>query len=122
MGKKIYNTLIDEAYDLYADSHFIPPKNPNGKLLSDQLFSVIPMEHSKETFVIECKKNPKFSKKWGLKIEERELSEEERIYMIQPYGMDALKIDARNQWMKENNIPTKKITVTYKDEIIEFYE
>ena len=58
----------------------------------------------------------------GLKIEERELSEEERIDLIQPFGMDALKHEARNQWMKDNNIPTKKITVTHKDEIIEFYE
>ena len=122
MDKEKYNRIIDEVYDLYADSHVIPPKNPNGKLLFDQLFSVIPMEHSKETFVIECKKNPKFSKKWGLKIEEMKLSEEERIDLIQPFGMDALKHEARNQWMKDNNIPTKKITVLYEDEIIEFYE
>jgi hypothetical protein len=132
MSKKIYNTLIDEAYDLYADSHFIPPKNPNGKLLSDQLFSVIPMEHSKETFVIECKKNPKFSKKWGLKIEEMELVQRERIKLLHNAWKDngilpeddevsTLWIDYKNLMIKYN-IPTKKITVTYKDEIIEFYE
>ena len=140
MGKKIYNTLIDEAYDLYADSHFIPPKNPNGKLLSDQLFSVIPMEHSKETFVIECKKNPKFSKKWGLKIEETELSLDERKsfhphteIFEEIYGWNwnsAMGLDVLDDEFKKNisnkfdneKIPTKKITVTYKDEIIEFYE
>lgn len=57
-----------------------------------------------------------------LKIEERELSKEERVALIQPYGMDALIPKAREEWMKRNNIPTKLITVTYKREKKEIYE
>jgi hypothetical protein len=57
-----------------------------------------------------------------LNIEERELSKEERVALIQPYGMDALIPKAREEWMKRNNIPTKLITVTYKREKKEIYE
>ena len=70
--------LLDEVYRKYADSHWTPPSNPKGKLLSDQLFSLVPMEHSKEEFINKCKTDSEFSKNWGLKIEERELSESER--------------------------------------------
>ena len=63
--------IIDEAWKKYTHSHWIPPSNPNGNLISDQLFSVIPMIHNKETFVNELKTNPKFANKWGLKIEEK---------------------------------------------------
>jgi hypothetical protein len=69
--------LLDEVYLAYADNHWTSPSNPNGKLLSEQLFGVIPMEHSKESFINEIKTNSKFSKKWRLKIEERELNVDE---------------------------------------------
>jgi hypothetical protein len=117
--------IIDEVYEKYADSHWIPPSNPKGKLLSDQLFSVIPMEHSKESFINKCKTDSKFSKKWGLKIEERELSLEERneIRDIQYFKNNlhqALKgSDTKIDW---ENIPTKLITITYNNETIEDYE
>jgi hypothetical protein len=60
--------IIDEVYGKYADSHWTPPTNPRGKLLSDQLFSVVPMEHSKESFINEIKTNPEFAKQWGVTI------------------------------------------------------
>ena len=42
--------------------------------------------------------------------------------MIQPFGMDALVPEVRKKWMEENNIPTKLITIKYKDKKIEVYE
>ena len=60
--------LLDEVYKKYADSHWTPPSNPKGKLLSDQLFSVVPMEHSKESFINKIKTNPEFAKQWGVTI------------------------------------------------------
>jgi hypothetical protein len=60
--------LLDEVYRKYADSHWTPPSNPKGKLLSDQLFSVVPMGHSKESFINEIKSNPEFAKQWGVTI------------------------------------------------------
>jgi hypothetical protein len=97
--------LLDEVYLAYADSHWTPPSNPIGKLLSEQLGSVIPMEHSKESFINEIKTNSKFSKKWGLKIEERELN------------VDELNIV---NLLKQTS--TKLITLEYNGIKIESYE
>jgi hypothetical protein len=77
--------LLDETYRKYADSHWTPPSNPEGKLLSDQLFSLIPMEHSKESFINKIKTDEEFAQKWGLKIEELELSDKEETYSIPIY-------------------------------------
>ena len=86
------------------------------------------MEHSKETFVDECKNNPEFSEKWGLKIEERELSLEERAdlsrekrrtYANWPYwSLEEMEYHLTDVW----NIPTKLITLEYKQEKIYIYE
>jgi hypothetical protein len=120
--------LLDEVYLAYADSHWTSPSNPNGKLLSEQLFGVIPMEHSKESFINEIKTNSKFSKKWGLKIEERELSYEERkdiwnknnFFVVMSWHN--MEEDDRVELLNGDNIPTKLITVNYKNEKIEVYE
>jgi hypothetical protein len=128
MNKERYNQIVDEVFKKYADSHWTLPENPNGPLLSDQLWSLKPMQHSKETFINECKTDKKFSNRFGLKIEERELSLEERIkiwrertkglHIMLMWGGDKTIEDSLN----EQNVPTKLITVTYKDEIIESYE
>jgi hypothetical protein len=56
--------ILEKAYKKYGDSHLIPPKNPNGNLLGDQLYSVIPMQHNYNSFCKECYNNIKFRKKW----------------------------------------------------------
>ena len=128
MNKERYNQIIDEVYRKYADSHWTPPSNPKGKLLSDQLFSVIPMEHSKESFINKCKVDSKFSERWGLKIEERELSLEERYNLIEEdkhtqfVNWQSLGTDRVKEVLDELNIPTKLITLTYNNEKIESYE
>jgi len=116
--------LLGEVYRKYADSHWTPPSNPKGKLLSDQLCSVVPMEHSKESFINKCKTNPDFSKKWGLKIEERELSVQERNewFQIHRNGNNPLmKSDWKDFELDQQNIPTKLIKITYNDKTIESY-
>jgi hypothetical protein len=120
--------LLDEVYRKYADSHWTPPSNPKGKLLSDQLFSVVPMEHSKESFINKCKTNTEFSEKWGLKIEQRELSWKERSKLLSTeqfyeFGFLSPFTDVIiNYYLNQKNIPTKLITVTYNDKTIENYE
>jgi hypothetical protein len=115
--------LLDEVYLAYADSHWTSPSNPNGKLLSEQLFGVIPMEHSKESFINEIKTNSKFSKKWGLKIEERELSySERRKYRANTIGTNYNQTEDDFYDLDKYNIPTKLITITYNDKTIESYE
>ena len=126
MNNERYNQIIDEAYKNYAYSHWTPPENPNSKLLAPQLWSLIPMQHNKESFIHEIKTNAEFSKKWGLKIEERELSLEERGQWCQDFlDWDLVVGNLDHDHIREDveeNAPTKLITVTYKDEKIEVYE
>jgi len=75
---------------------------------------------SKEEFVNICKINPEFSEKWGLKIEERELSLEERRKLAK-YDSEFVSPMTVESWDR-NNIPTKLITLTYNNETIESYE
>jgi hypothetical protein len=115
--------LLDEVYKKYADSHWTPPPNPKGKLLSDQLFNVVPMEHSKESFINKCKTDTEFSERWGLKIEEIELDNNERVqiyYKKHNKGRVGSKIT--KFVLDHDNTPTKLITITYNDKRIESYE
>ena len=81
--------------------------------------------HTQEQFINKCKIDPEFSEKWGLKIEERELSLEERkrIYEIE-YTND-IEVQ-NNHWLesklKTRNIPTKQITLEYNNEKTYYYE
>ena len=65
------------------------------------------------------KTDPEFSEKWGLKIEERELSDDERydLCAAQKSKMSAI---SEEDYIKYN-IPTKLITITYNDKKIESY-
>ena len=68
-----------------------------------------------------------FSERWGLKIEERELSLEERYKIALPiwkekYGLLANMMVSTNVDNTPYNIPTKLITITYNDKTIESYE
>ena len=122
MNNERYIQIIDEAYKNYADSHWTPPSNPKGKLLSDQLWGLIPMQHNKDSFIHEIKTNPKFSKKWGLKIEERELSDVERVKLFfDKFAKEGLS-KILNGKIQKYDTPTKLITITYNNETIEVYE
>ena len=71
------------------------------------------------------KTDDKFSQKWGLKIEERELSLEERqklcvVWTEDSYGIDGeLRSPLTIDWEKT---PKRAITITYNNETIESYE
>lgn len=80
---------------------------------------------TKEEFINKCKTDTEFSQRWGLKIEERELSLEERIILAGfdyenrgGIGWNMIKesVDA------DNSIPRKLITITHNDIKIESYE
>jgi hypothetical protein len=80
-----------------------------------------------QEFINKCKTDTEFSEKWGLKIEERELSLEERYQIAIPiwkekYGPLANMMVPTNVDNTPYKIPTKLITVTYNNETIESYE
>jgi hypothetical protein len=79
---------------------------------------------TKDEFINKCKTDPEFSEKWGLSIEERELSWEERFeYSHNVRGLYYLN-KTREQIEEDlnyENIPTKLITIKYNDKKIESY-
>jgi len=122
--KNSYNEIIDEVYDKYDelfDSYYPAFSAPYPKRLT------------KEELVQEIKNGGSVLKEFQLdiKITERELSFEER----QNYGVDILGyeslldyghsqndddiiLELLNIW----NVPTKVITLDYKNEIVKYYE
>jgi hypothetical protein len=88
------------------------------------------MEH----FIHKCKTDPEFSEKWGLKIDERELSRNERSnYYYKNGNSEGIVVGSldrpiweedsvAHKWYDDKNIPTKLITITYNDKTIESYE
>jgi hypothetical protein len=109
--------LLDEAYKNYTQTKVIKTENGETHISPQGHYSNL----SQEEFINKCKTDLEFSEKWGLKIEERELSLEERgdIYETNFKG---LKRNKSNEDFDKINIPTKLITITYNDKTIESYE
>ena len=109
--------IIDEAYQNYRKIEFerIMSQNHGEYLMG------------KKEFVNKIKTDNEFSEKWGLKIEEREFSLEERHKLALPiwkekYGPLADMMVPTNVDNTPYKIPIKLITLTYKDKSIESYE
>jgi hypothetical protein len=78
---------------------------------------------NQEEFIDKCKTDTEFSEKWGLKIEQRELSLEERQNLYFKLNPEfRLVHEDMDKHMDKHNIPTKLITITYNDKTIESYE
>jgi hypothetical protein len=119
--------LLDEAYKNYSKKMMYHPvenwlDDGNGEKTYRQL--------SQEEFINKCKTDSEFSERWGLKIEERELSLEERTKILISksdnkkdfYDRNGRLIIKDELVLNESNIPTKLITITYNDKTIESYE
>ena len=138
MNKERYNQIIDEVYENYTNYPLATIHDHHTNILYQNIdkgwcmlngrsiISPHPTRHlTQEEFINKCKNNPEFSEKWGLKIEERELSLEERkrIYEIE-YTND-IEVE-NNHWLesklKTRNIPTKQITLEYNNEKTYCYE
>jgi hypothetical protein len=124
--------LIDEVYENYktVHKHAIRTEGNRNKLAMESLEKQL--IYTQKDFIDKCKADNNFSERWGLIIEERELSLEERHELLN-------KATDRNhkrencfsdeeferetlQDCKAFNIPTKLITITYNDKTIESYE
>lgn len=98
--------IIDEVYDKWIKYSW------NSR--------IYPNQNDKDIFIDRIKTEPDFSIHWGLQIEERELSLEERRKLAN-YDSVFVSPMTVESWDR-NNIPTKLITITYKDKTIESYE
>jgi hypothetical protein len=114
--------LLDGAYENYLKGGHIKWLNqmevntPDGKMN-------IPIPYTQEEFIEKCKTDTEFSERWGLKIEERKLSLEERQNLYFKLNPEfRLVHEDMDKHMDKHNIPTKLITITYNDKTIESYE
>ena len=131
--------IIDEVYEKYIqntpENHVIGSDSDPLKLSmvwkrkNDSSSGYPILERlTQEEFINKCKTDSEFSEKWGLKIEERELSWDERAdlsrekrrhsWTWQNWSEEEMEWRMNNDW----NIPTKLITITYNNETIESYE
>ena len=115
--------IIDEVYENYRKT-ILTEFFENTKELRKWAAVEGPGGYNKEEFINKCKTNPEFSEKWGLKIEERELSLSERTKYKKERGDRIARTFASytHQMLDNANIPTRLITLTYNNETVESYE
>ena len=122
MNNEKYKQIVDEAYRNYLiEDYKIMPNFSKEKMYE------FGHRLAKEEFINKCKTDTEFSEKRGLKIEERELSLNERVKL---YGVEKINTTDAGYYehsyaqseVDEANIPTKLITLTYNNEKIETYE
>jgi hypothetical protein len=135
--------LLNKVYQNYSTIHkyAIRTEGDRSRLAIESLEKQL--IYTQEEFINKCKTDEEFSEKWGLKIEERDLSLEERLLLadkinkeirqdlytyafnnpIYTGGIDQRPDDVeRHNLLSDLNIPTKLITLTYNDKTIESYE
>jgi|LakMenEpi03Aug12_release.lakeMendotaPanAssembly.Ray.scaffolds.fasta_scaffold2980204_1 hypothetical protein len=110
MSKERYNKIIDEVYSRYEKNFLGHEDIPN-----------------KQLFLLQCEVDKKFSDRWGLRIEERELSIVERLDIVtKTYGSVFDPFDFIEVSHKEIDelypVPFKEIVLFYKGEEIKVYE
>ena len=123
-----FNQIIDEAYKSYQKE--INRRLENWISIQEgDIYEGTSLDDSgriwtQEEFINKCKTDLDFSKKWGLTIEERELTPEERIELAGGKIQDKYPalVEMSLRVCDERDIPTKLITLTYKNETIEIYE
>jgi len=109
--------LLDEVYENYWNSH------PDAeKTFQYEGHNIETRRMTKDEFVDMVKTDTEFAEKWGLKIEERELSMSERIWHYETTLGRLHFIPPTIDTLDKENIPTKLITVTYNDKTVESYE
>jgi hypothetical protein len=137
--------IIDEAYKNYRNYPLATRHDHRTNILyrnmhkgwcmlnGRSMASPHPTRHlTQEEFINKCKTDSDFAEKWGLQIEERELSLEERSFLAQSNHYEVSQnikmftgIDEDHTLHKNldnNNVPTRLITITYNNETSEVYE
>jgi len=121
--------LLDEVYENYWNSH------PDAeKTFQYEGHNIETRRMTKDEFVDMVKTDKEYGRRWGLKIEERELSRVERNrYVFENVPMESNMFNgffaSGVQMISDedfnivfSNIPTRLITITYNDKTIESYE
>jgi hypothetical protein len=114
---------IDEAYEKYQTEMMFHPEDNwleelDGMDMSTGEIKKVYRQYALKEFINKCKTDSDFSETWGLKIEERELSDEESVFHYEKELYSPLRIIDQ----KIPVVPTKLITITYNKKTIETYE
>jgi hypothetical protein len=114
MKNEKFDQVIDEVYKHYQETHQYEPF-----ILKDEI------NLSKEVFIKKATNNYGFSQLFGLTLNERELSFNERKKIYEKEFVGGFEVK-NNDWLesklKTRDIPTKVITLFYKGEEIVSYE
>jgi len=103
--------LLDDAFKKYQSQtmfrtdDLVSLKELDGMDMSTGERKTVYRQYAPVEFINKCKTNPEFSETWGLKIEERELNDDE--------------LNIANLFKQTS---TKLITITYNNKTIESYE
>jgi hypothetical protein len=130
MSKERYNQIIDNAYKRFSQirKSVLMLKPPTSEEKLREYIEWYEQAATEEKFINKCKTDQEFSEMWGLKIEEKELSLDERmqIWNERTEGFYIMLIwghgKTQEESLSEQNIPTKQTTLTYQNESIQFYE
>jgi hypothetical protein len=131
MSKERYIQTIDEVFSQYtklANSL----EEPNYDYHIDDPSQNVTRLMTRQELINKCKTDKEFSEKWGLKIEERKLSLQERSFLANSNHYEVsqnikmfVRVDSDHtlhEYLDDEDIPTKQITLTYQNEKIEVYE
>ena len=132
MNNEKYNQIINETYESYTRYPLATIHDHRTNILYQNMHkgwcmlngrsmaSPHPTRHlTKEEFIKKCKTDSEFSETWELKIEERELSLEER----NKWSWDNWGITCEMESvLDEQEVPAKLITITYNNIKTEIYE
>ena len=115
--------LLNDAYKNYEKNINDGIQNPNDikwNITEPKNPKLYPL--TKEEFIDRIKTNSEFSERWGLKIDERELSMSERTWHYETTLGRLHFIPPTIDTLDKENIPTKLLTITYNNKTIESYE
>ena len=119
--------LLDEVYKNFVDEtkglDFYLEINKDIIVVEGPVYNATPRLLTKEEFINKCKTDTEFSKQWGLKIDERELTtvRERKKYDIHFDDLIGEYPD-HHETLDKRGVPRKLITITYKETKIESYE
>jgi len=118
MTKERYNQIVNEVYKNYLGK-YKQDKTPGIVYYTDPLQF---RPYTEEEFTNRIKTDNEFSERWGLKIEERELSLDERKQIFDDRGYVCDVWPFNGDWHGEYDgfrIPRRAISLTYNNETIE---